>query len=83
MKAKFTDWGFQHCKILLIIDFCPYILLITDFLAKILLIIDFRDPYVVLSASKKVLSMEIVLCHIKRTDFSTATPLNESSTIIN
>ena len=43
MKAKFTDYRFQHCKILLVTDFCPYILLITDFLAKILLITDFRD----------------------------------------
>ena len=33
-------------------------------------------------ASRSFYGMEIVLCHIKRTDLGTATRFNESSTII-
>ena len=33
--------------------------------------------------TKKFSPIEIVLCHIKRTDLGTETPFNESSTIIN
>lgn len=44
MKAKHTNWWFQHCKILLLTELCPYILLNTEYLAKLYLILISEVP---------------------------------------